>query len=250
MAQKSLYLVFFILFSSICNIVNAQNDEPDIHPTAAYLNKDGVEEDTPPTDLKDLITGIYRANPEFDENEWSPSFEWRFTLEGETAPYLIRYDEETTVQFTKVGTTTIVCFATFTNRSTGEVYRIDDTNEDKELTKFTVTVPQSSLTMPNAFSPNDDGYNDLYKPKNYNSLVEFHAIIFNRWGQKLYEWDNPASGWDGTYNGTPVKEGVYYCQVRARGTDGIRYSYKKDVNLLRGFKEREGGSSSSSGSDN
>ena len=49
----------------------------------------------------------------------------------------------------------------------------------------------SSLLMPNAFSPNGDGINDIYKPKSgYQNITEFHAYIFNRWGQKLFASDD------------------------------------------------------------
>jgi gliding motility-associated-like protein len=93
--------------------------------------------------------------------------------------------------------------------------------------------------MPNAFSPNGDNHNDEYKAKEYQSIVEFHAYIFNRWGQKLFEWSDPAKGWDGTYNGSPVKDGVYFVVIKARGADGIVYNIRKDVNLLRGFTQSE-----------
>jgi len=73
--------------------------------------------------------------------------------------------------------------------------------------------------------------------KEYQSLVEFHAYIFNRWGQKLFEWTDPSKGWDGTHNGNPVKEGVYFVLVRAKGADGREYNIRKDVNLLRGYTE-------------
>ncbi len=101
---------------------------------------------------------------------------------------------------------------------------------DEEDTKTSV------LLMPNAFSPNGDGINDIYKPKEgYQNIKEFHAYIYNRWGQKLFEWSDPATGWDGTYNGKPVKEGVYFCLVKAKGADGKTYQIKRDVNLLRGY---------------
>ena len=103
---------------------------------------------------------------------------------------------------------------------------------DEEDTKTSV------LLMPNAFSPNGDGINDIYKPKEgYQNIKEFHAYIYNRWGQKLFEWSDPATGWDGTYKGKPVKEGVYFCLVKAKGADGKTYQIKRDVNLLRGFSE-------------
>ena len=57
---------------------------------------------------------------------------------------------------------------------------------DEEDTKTSV------LLMPNAFSPNGDGINDIYKPKDgYRNIEEFHAYIYNRWGQKLYECTDP-----------------------------------------------------------
>ena len=44
-------------------------------------------------------------------------------------------------------------------------------------------------------------------------------------------------GWDGTYNGKPVKAGVYFVVVKAKGADGIDYEFRKAVNLLRGYNE-------------
>jgi gliding motility-associated-like protein len=98
---------------------------------------------------------------------------------------------------------------------------------------------ESKLTFPNAFSPNGDGINDIYKAKEQQGLAEFHAYIFNRRGQKLYEWTDPAEGWDGTYNGKNVKEGVYFVLAKAKGVDGKTYNIRKDVNLLRGFINSE-----------
>ena len=95
----------------------------------------------------------------------------------------------------------------------------------------------SHLVMPNAFSPNDDRINDVYKVKEHQNIVEFRAIIFNRWGQKLYEWTDLEGGWDGKYRGKQVKQGTYFVLVKARGADGHTYNIRKDVNLLRGFTE-------------
>ena len=98
-------------------------------------------------------------------------------------------------------------------------------------------VNESFLTFPNAFSPNNDQINDVYKAKTHQNIVEFRATIFNRWGQKLYEWTNVNEGWDGTYKGRAVKQGTYYVLVKARGADERTYTIRKDVNLLRGYTE-------------
>ena len=133
-----------------------------------------------------------------------------------------------------------VCYATFTHNGDSIVY--GEEYWESELQPFICSVASSRLEMPNAFSPNGDGINDIYKAKEgWQSIVEFKAIIFNRWGQKIYEWDDPAGGWDGRHNGRDVSDGVYYCLVKARGADGIRYSIKRDVNLLRGYTETAGG---------
>ena len=98
-------------------------------------------------------------------------------------------------------------------------------------------ITESKLRFPNAFSPNGDGKNDKFIAKECQNISEFHAYIFNRWGQKLFDWTNSADGWDGTYNGKPVNEGVYFLLCKAKGTDGKTYNIRKDVNLLRGFYE-------------
>ena len=109
----------------------------------------------------------------------------------------------------------------------------DDDTQDADTT----VVLTSQLIMPNAFSPNNDKINDIYKAKEYQNIVEFHAYIFNRWGQKLYEWTKIEEGWDGTYRGRDVKQGTYFVLVKAKGADGQSYNIRKDVNLLRGYTE-------------
>ena len=108
---------------------------------------------------------------------------------------------------------------------------IEDEEEQQEITTV------SKLSFPNAFSPNGDGKNDKLIAKECENITEFHAYIFNRWGQKLFEWTDSADGWDGTHNGTPVKEGVYFLLCKAKGSDGQTYNIRKDVNLLRGYLE-------------
>lgn len=236
------YLIVFSLLFTISHIVKGQNTYPTIEPTAFYVEANGTEKETTTMVGSAPIVGTFRANPANNDG-WESKYEWRFTREGETEPYLIRYEEETEVTFTEAYQTTIVCYATFIGSDTTVYYR-EEYWEDPDHRPFTCSPSTSKLNMPNAFSPNGDGINDIYKPKkDYQSIVEFRAIIFNRWGQKLYEWTDPSTGWDGTFNGSPVKDGVYYCLVKARGSDGIKYSFKKDVNLLRGFSEKETNSS-------
>ena len=209
--------------------VAAQNEEPKVSPTATYINSEGESaeanmENTAIAGQAPLFVNFY-ANPS-GMDDYIPTYEWHFRKMGETKDIMVRYEENTDYTFNEAGTTNVTLKVTFNN---GE--------QELDSVVFSVTVSESKLTFPNAFSPNGDDDNQKFKAKEYQSLVEFHAYIFNRWGQKLYEWTDPAEGWDGTYKGKDVKEGVYFLLCRAKGADGREYNIRKDVNLLRGFLE-------------
>lgn len=74
-------------------------------------------------------------------------------------------------------------------------------------------VPRSCLLIPNAFSPNSDGLNDLFRVHSTCEISDFHMFIFNRWGEELFESDNITIGWDGTKNGTPCPGDVYVYKI-------------------------------------
>jgi len=232
---KYLLALTLLLFS--CDMM-AQQEMPFISPTATFINSAGEEEESTSYSGSAPVKAIFRANPS-NIGSYYPYYEWRFykegegSIEGEKEPYLIRYEEETEYTFKEAGSHRVACYASFVNGV--------DTIAYDDVESFTISISESKLEMPNAFSPNGDDINDTYKVKEYQSLIEFHAYIFNRWGQKLYEWDNPAAdGWDGKYHGRDVKQGVYYCLVKAKGADGRKFTIRKDVNLLRGYTEKSG----------
>lgn len=232
-----------LLFSCVATLITAINikadtyDEiPTISPTATYVTDEGEEENSNMSGNAPLV-GRFQANPQ-NVGEYSANYEWRFTIDGESTPYLTRYEENTEYTFTKAGTHNIVVYATFINGNDTIAYTQEYWDE---IGPMRVTISESKLEMPNAFSPNGDGINDIYKAKDgYQSIIEFHAYIFNRWGQKLCEWDDPAGGWDGKYNGKDVKQGVYFVLVKAKGADGRTFNIRRDVNLLRGYTEESG----------
>jgi gliding motility-associated-like protein len=210
-----------------------QNIDPTINPTATWTTSDGTEEATTYSGSAPMHAS-FKANAE-NTNGWTTYYEWRFTMENEKEPYLVRYEENTEYTFLKAGTHTIELYAIFTQKGDTVSYTADYWGSAEPIT---VSISESKLEMPNAFSPNGDGINDVYKAKDgYQSLVDFHATIFNRWGQKIYDWKDPSQGWDGKYNGKDVKQGVYFVLVKATGADGKKYNIRKDVNLLRGYYE-------------
>lgn len=182
-----------------------------------------------------------------DQEDYQMYYEWRFCHEKGSLeePYMIRYEESPEVVFSEAGMDKIALYAYFVNPAINDtVFFTKDYWNGKDGIPLTVKPSESELVMPNAFSPNGDQINDFYHPKSHKSIVEFHAAIYNRWGQKLYEWnDVEADGWDGTYNGKDVKAGTYFVVVKAKGADGTVFDIKRDVNILRGIIEDDGAGS-------
>lgn len=89
------------------------------------------------------------------------------------------------------------------------------------------------LYMPNAFSPNGDGINDVFRiaPDNKNKLLSFS--VYNRWGKLMFQTDNPAIGWDGYYKGEPLDPGTFVYWIVMQGLSGKTVSSKGYIILLR-----------------
>ena len=198
----------------------------DINPKAYYTDEHGTE-------VMDslAVQGEAPLYVRFEANaknlDAGATLEWRFVHTGAYGTdSFVRYEEDTEYTFLESGLTVVTLM-------------VRQENEVVDSASINVTIYESHLEMPNAFSPNGDDINEIYRAKphgttgGYKSIVEFHAYIFNRWGQKLYEWTDIDGGWDGKYNGKPVKDGVYFVLVKAKGADGREYNIRRDVNLLR-----------------
>lgn len=102
----------------------------------------------------------------------------------------------------------------------------------KDSAVFNPKVSESMLDCPNFFTPRSTpGENDEFRVV-YRSIVSFKGVIVNRWGNVIFKWSDPAVGWNGTYNGKPVSPGVYFYVIEAKGSDGIVYKKRGDINLL------------------
>lgn len=73
-----------------------------------------------------------------------------------------------------------------------------------------------ALFIPNSFTPNDDGTNDVFKIES-GSVVAANIQIFNRWGEKLFETDDPRQGWNGKYFGNLCPTDYYVYVIRYKG---------------------------------
>lgn len=88
--------------------------------------------------------------------------------------------------------------------------------------------------IPNVFTPNGDNLNDFFEVT-YVNLDELTVQVYDRWGKMMFESGNKDFRWDGTYNGNPVPEGVYYYHMTyvLSGTEGIEEQEKGSVTLIR-----------------
>lgn len=89
----------------------------------------------------------------------------------------------------------------------------------------------NTFFVPNSFSPNGDGINDLFSPVYYNATIA-DAIIFDRWGIEVYSWSG-TGGWDGNYKDSPAQMDAYIYKVNLLQADGSQKTYIGHVNLVR-----------------
>lgn len=98
----------------------------------------------------------------------------------------------------------------------------------------TVFIEEFKIIIPNVFTPNGDGFNDVFQPEELSGLDDFKIVIFNRWGTKMHEMTSMNDPWDGKSNGAECAEGVYYWVFEGNyGAENLKKTLKGSVTLLR-----------------
>ncbi|MCB0588151.1 MAG: gliding motility-associated C-terminal domain-containing protein, partial [Phaeodactylibacter sp.] len=117
---------------------------------------------------------------------------------------------------------------------------IADANGCSDTDRTTVIVDKERpVYIPNAFSPNDDGRNDVLFIQAGNGVREVRSfLIFNRWGETVFELygfqpNDPGLGWDGTFRGETLNAGVFTYFAEVEFEDGQTVLFKGDVLLLK-----------------
>ena len=94
-------------------------------------------------------------------------------------------------------------------------------------------IGESSILIPNVFTPNGDGKNDVFTVRGTN-LESVDAEIFNRWGLSMYSWSQVNGSWNGrTSSGSEATDGTYFYIITAKGLDGAEYFKKGAFSLIR-----------------
>ena len=81
---------------------------------------------------------------------------------------------------------------------------------------YAEVLPPLSIYIPSAFTPNGDGLNDTFGVKG-EGIKNYHILIYNRWGEVIFESTEARKQWDGRYKGRPVEQGVYVYKLFAAG---------------------------------
>ena len=92
------------------------------------------------------------------------------------------------------------------------------------------------INIPNIFTPNGDGANDYFFPRQFlsSSVVAFKMDIYNRWGELIYSTTRTdGRGWDGAFNNKPQPDGVYIYSIDAVFENGKKEHHHGNVTLLR-----------------
>ena len=112
-------------------------------------------------------------------------------------------------------------------------YKVTITNQCETASdEITVERGVCQLFMPNAFTPNKDGLNDVFRVKYPGFIKTFEMQIFNRWGQRVFSTTDPYKGWDGKFNNNPQPQGNYVWTILLTDRNGISRQFKGNVLLL------------------
>jgi gliding motility-associated-like protein len=109
--------------------------------------------------------------------------------------------------------------------------KVLDSNGCKGIDSTIVDDCRKKFFMPNAFTPGNDGRNDLIAPVLYGSVKQYRFIIYNRWGEIIFETTNLNKGWDGAFHGKPLETAsfIWACTFQF---EGIAQEFKKGSFIL------------------
>lgn len=100
---------------------------------------------------------------------------------------------------------------------------------DDEITEQ----PKGELALPNAFSPNGDGNNDILRLLGGKNVKSVELVIYNRWGEMIFQTTDISVGWDGTYKGKMQNTGVYAYMLKAIFVNGDTLMKRGNITLLK-----------------
>ncbi len=90
----------------------------------------------------------------------------------------------------------------------------------------------SHLNVPNTFTPNNDGQNDVFRAYG-KDLLRFNIEIYSQWGERVYHSEDINGFWDGRFNNKALSSGIFLMQIDASGLDGQKFQLVEKIKLIR-----------------
>lgn len=143
---------------------------------------------------------------------------WNIYKEEDQANHIVRYTD-TDIKYTF-------------NEAGRYIVRLETSDQNAycpDSTSMQVTISDYEMVAPGYIILNGT---HQFKVK-YKSIFNFKCTIFNRWGNKIYEYNDPSLGWDGKHNGRTVSTGVYYYIITFESGDGKKHKASGAINALR-----------------
>lgn len=113
-------------------------------------------------------------------------------------------------------------------------YKLTATNQcGSHSDSVTIVEGSCKVMLPNAFTPNNDGHNDIFRLKYPETVKVFRLIIYDRWGQSIFETNDPYQGWDGRFKGVDAPTGNYVWVMLYTDIYGYKGNIKGSVILVR-----------------
>jgi gliding motility-associated-like protein len=173
---------------------------------------------------------VVNAAPEVNLEDTTINRGTRILLSSEVlgnAPFSYNWTSE-------AGLSCTGCISPMTGPNETSLYylTVTDANGCVGSDSMFVFVDTYGLFIPDAFTPNGDGVNDIHYVYG-GPLSSMKIMIFNRWGEKIFESTDQNFGWDGTYMGKLVNPGVYVYYFEGELTDGGDVSQKGSITVIR-----------------
>jgi gliding motility-associated-like protein len=190
------------------------------------------------TDFTLEVNPVPTVNSRTDTLVYDGDFVPAFSLQATPGSVVQWTNSDPSIGLSQTGTGTVPSFTAinYTNApKTATITATPSVNGCIGATQsyvITVMPLDKDVFVPNVFSPNGDGRNDiLYVYGNYIEKVDMR--IFNQWGQQVAQINNKTQGWNGTFKGQPQPVGVYVYILKAQLADGRKIDLKGSITLVR-----------------
>ncbi|MCZ2100006.1 MAG: gliding motility-associated C-terminal domain-containing protein [Chitinophagales bacterium] len=176
-------------------------------------------------------------DPDYLYNEiyWTHPFEICPEIAHDVAGYNIYFaasTEDTPIKIQTITDESELKYIHYPNQGLSGCYMVssfDHTGNESELSEKICVDSCPFYELPNTFTPNGDGHNDIFKPTKNIFIHRIDFKVYNQWGNLVFETTDPEINWDGsTLNNKPLADGTYYytCEVFENRVSGVEVSDK------------------------